>query len=150
MTDLNSLSSRLAKIGFVHKKTKLKHEKRLANTGAVPTVALTPSVSTPTGRKPKAKAFTPYAQLENSCGGNLGRVFTDKKKIKCATTEEPLAPGGAVDMQKAGTMKKTKKKKKRFFGTERSISNNTNARTLSNSNKVGKTKLTEEQVKETF
>lgn len=151
-TDSTSLSSRLAKIGFVHKKTKLKKKKKLI--ASSPTADSAPNsdeqtaASTPTGQKSKAHSFTPYAQLESSCGGNLGVLLSSKKANGVAKKEEPSAKDDGSHPQDSANMnqKMKKKKKKRMFGTERD-NNCTSSRNVPHS---WNAKLTEEQVKETF
>ena len=129
--DSISLSSRLAKIGFVHRKTKLKKEKQMVNgkAAAVSDASGAPEInrdpvqsasssatekpphsSTPNDRTTKMKPFTPYSELESSCGGNLGQIFTGCKENK--TTEVVDAKPFIKDNQ-------VKKSKRRMFGKPR-------------------------------
>ena len=147
--DSTSLSSRLAKIGFVHKKTKLKKKKKLDVSGlasdSAPNSDEQPAASTPPGQKSRAHSFTPYAQLESSCGGNLGILLSSKKGNGDTKKDGPSAKDGGSHPQKLANMNR-KKKKKRMFGTERD-NNCTSSRNVPHNCNA---KLTEEQVKETF
>ena len=66
--------------------------------------------STPNDRTTKTKPFTPYSELESSCGGNLGHGLTGFKENK--TTE-------AFDAKSCVNDQKVNKNKKRIFGKQR-------------------------------